>query len=85
MSYDANRLVNDGTDIKLESEIDGSDPTRGPYVFGVDSNKKARGLKVTPLGVTISQDQEVATILHHILHELIKMNAYLEEIVDDEI
>ena len=85
MSYDANRLVQDGTDIKVEAELDGADPTRGQYVFGIDNDKMARGMKVTPSGITISQDQDVAMLLHAILHELQKMNTYLEEIVGDEV
>lgn len=83
MSFDKNRLVQDGEEVKLENEIDNDNLVSGPLAFGVGFDNKARAIKLSRINNRVQiADNEQIVLLQAILEELQNLNVLIKEIVE---
>lgn len=82
MSYDKNRLVQDGESIKKDNPIDTSSLTAGELVFGEGYGSIAHPIMLTKTGHVKTFDQSQVQLLQEILIELKELNMLIREIVE---
>lgn len=77
MAYEKQRTVKDGDEIIREDDLTNRDPTKGPLLYALDEDGKAR-----PVIIAIQEiqtvDQDVKDTLSAILSELKKINTMIE-------